>query len=70
MTHGEPRHEVGCNVFTTSLQSSAMIICSHAVTVASLTVEGALQALPTQHSAMFSLMQSERSARIAQAPAF
>ena len=56
-------------VLTTSLQSSAMIACSHAVTVSSLTVDVSLHALPTQHSAISPLMQVE-SVGIAQLAAF
>ena len=61
---------MGSVVFTTRLQSSAMIICSQAVTEASLTVDVALQALPTQQRDMFPVMHSLRSVRIAQLAAF
>ena len=61
---------VGFMVFTTSLQSSAMIVCSHSVTAVSLTVDVTSHALPTQQRAMFPLMQSERLVGTAQLPAF
>jgi len=57
-------------VFTTSLQSSDMIVCSHWLTVASLTVDVAVHALPMQQRAMFPLIQSERLVRAAQLAAF
>jgi hypothetical protein len=69
-SHGDVRHAVGSLVFTTRLQSSAMIISSQAVTDASLTVDVALQALPTQHMDMFPLMHSAKSTAIAQLAAF
>jgi hypothetical protein len=57
-------------VLTRSLQSSAMIICSHAVTSSSLTVDGALHASPVQQRGMFPVMHVERSVNTAQLPAF
>jgi hypothetical protein len=61
---------VGLLVFTTRLQSSAMIISSQAVTDASLTADVALQALPTQHMGMLPLTHSAMSTAIAQLASF
>jgi hypothetical protein len=70
VSHGDVRQAVGSVVFTTRLQSSAMIISSQAVTDASLTVDVALQALPTQHRDLSLLMHVARSTGIAQLASF
>jgi hypothetical protein len=70
-SQGDVRQAVGLLVFTTRLQSSAMIISSQAVTDASLTVDVALQALPMQHMDIFPPpMHSAKSTAIAQLAAF